>query len=409
MNSNSSRLRNISDSEGCLEKIVVFLLMSCLMVLGSALCSGELNPVLEPASVQPGISIPEQGWLQWILWVFRVPGMVIALAVVPLLWLRVLVGQRFRVSSSDPPITQPPSDLPAATVSVLEAREATPRTLLTSILEMCQRGTLQISGVRGECDGREGSDGEGKYVYRLVPTDDPAWEWESTLCTVIPGGNVTVGELSRRLELKSSVIGEQLGEFLRHRGLFDKNPITARKLVWTERMEWLSATLMAIGFVAWAVVLGGAWWAKIPLIMVLGAVYWIAWAMARTKLERLSKAPPSDAGVDEIGRWMRLKRHLRSLTRANDSDRTDQLLPYAIALNATEPWLNDELDAPPWFGVTGVASVGELTRDRREAYHGFMSAEMWGLSGRSKRASGWAVPLDGGAGGGGDGDGGADF
>ena len=55
------------------------------MFLGSALCSGELNPVLEPASVQLGIFIPEQGWLQWTLWLFRVPGMVIALAVVPLL------------------------------------------------------------------------------------------------------------------------------------------------------------------------------------------------------------------------------------------------------------------------------------------------------------------------------------
>ena len=349
----------MNDSEGCLEKIVVFLLISCLMVLGSALCSGELNPVLEPASIQAGISYPEQDWLQWILWVFRVPGMVIALAVIPMLWLRVLVGQRFRVSSSDLPITQPPSDLPATAVSVLEAREATPRTLLTSILEMCQRGTLQISGVRGECDGREGSDGEGKYIYRLVPTDDPLWEWERMLCTVIPRGNVTVGELSRRLELKSSVIGEQLGEFLRQRGLFDKNPVSTPNLVWTDRMTSLGTTLMVIGFVAWAVVLGGAWWAKISLIMVLGAVYWIALGMAHTILERLSKAPPSDAGVDEIGKWMRLKRHLRSLTRANDSDRTDQLLPYAIALNATKPWLNDELDAPPWFGVTGVASVGE--------------------------------------------------
>ena len=252
----------MNDSEGCLEKIVVFLLISALMILGSALCSGELNPVLEPASVQPGISIPEQGWLQWVLWVLRVPGMVIALAVVPLLWLRVLAGLLLRVSPSDLPIAQPPSDLPAAAVSVLETREATPRTLLTSILEMCQRGTLQITGVTGECNGREGSEGEGKYLYRLVRTDDPSWEWERTLLTVVPGGNVMVDDLGKRLEWKSSEVGDQLGELSRH---------------------------------------------------------------------------------------------------------------------------------------------------RREAYHGFMSAEVWDVSGRSKRASGWAVSLDGGAGGGGDGDGGADL
>ena len=137
---------------------------------------------------------------------------------------------------------------------------------------MCQRGTLQITGVRGQCDGREDSDGERKFLYRLVPKDDPPWEWERTLLTVVPGGNVTVGYLCGRLELKRSLIGEQLGEFLRHRGLFDKTPVAVRKVVRTERMEWLGATLMAIGFVAWAVVLGGAWWAEIPLIMVFGAV-----------------------------------------------------------------------------------------------------------------------------------------
>ena len=399
----------MNDSEGCLEKIVGILFLCALMFLGSALCSGELNPVLGPASVQPGISIPEQGWLQWILWVLRVPGVVIALAVVPLLWLRVLVGQRFRVSSSDLPVTQPPSDLPAVAVSVLETREATAQTLLTSLLEMCQRGTLQISGVRGECNDSKGSNREGKYTYRLVPADDPLWEWERTLLTVIPGGNVTVGYLSRRLELRRSFIGEQLGEFLWQRGLFDRNPVATPKLIWTDWMTSLGTTLMAIGLVAWVAVLGGAWWAKIPLITVLGAVYLIAWMMARDKLDRLSKAPPSDTGVDEIGKWMRLKQHLRSITRVSDSDRTYQLLPYAIALNTADPWLNDELDAPPWFGVTEVESVGDLTRYRREAYHGFMSAEVWNVSGRSKRASGWAVSLDGGAGGGGDGDGGADF
>ena len=274
---------------------------------------------------------------------------------------------------------------------------------------MCQRGTLHITGVRGQCDGREDSDGERKFLYRLVPTDDPPWEWERTLLTVVPGGNVTVGYLCGRLELKRSSVGEQLGEFLWQRDLFDKNPVSTPNLIWTDWMTSLGTVLMAIGFVAWAVVLGGAWWAKIPLIIVLGAVYWVAWMLARAKLERLSKAPPSGAGVDEIGRWMRLKQHLRSLTRTRDSERTDRLLPYAVALNAAKPWLNDELDAPPWFRVTDIESVGELTRDRREAYHGFMSSEVWDVSGRSKRASGWAVSLDGGAGGGGDGDGGADF
>ena len=46
------------------------------------------------------------------------------------------------------PVTQPPSDLPAAAVSVLESRKVGLETFLAALIEMCQKDVLQVVGIR---------------------------------------------------------------------------------------------------------------------------------------------------------------------------------------------------------------------------------------------------------------------
>ena len=58
------------------------------------------------------------------------------------------------------------------------------------------------------------------------------------------------------------------------------------------------------------------------------------------------------------------------------------MLAYAIALDAAQPWLDDSVSAPPWFGSGEAASL--RASDLDVAYHGFMSAPEWGLTGRSE-------------------------
>ena len=61
------------------------------------------------------------------------------------------------------------------------------------------------------------------------------------------------------------------------------------------------------------------------------------------------------------------------------------MLAYAIALDVAQPWLDDSVSAPPWFGSGEAASL--RAPDLDVAYHGFMSAPEWGLAGRSEGAA----------------------
>ena len=124
-----------------------------------------------------------------------------------------------------------------------------------------------------------------------------------------------------------------------------------------------------------------------------------------------------------------------------DADHLDSLLPYAIAFDKAERWLQGSTPAPSWFDAINLriyesgVNYGklppkprlpfavqrspndqDLIPDRDEAYYAFMSAEGWGLLGRSSRVAEAAVqkqrnpkysPPRSHGGGGGDGGGGA--
>ena len=61
------------------------------------------------------------------------------------------------------------------------------------------------------------------------------------------------------------------------------------------------------------------------------------------------------------------------------------MLPYAVALNVAQPWLDVAGSAPPWFGSGSASSLQGADLDA--AYHGFMHAPEWYLSGRSGDAA----------------------
>ena len=103
---------------------------------------------LDPAGVIAEYIIPdfgEMGWKQLTAWAFRVPGTGLALLLVIPLWILDFKWREARHPKLIEPVTQPPSGLSAAAVSVLESRQVNDRTLLTSVVEMCQRGMLEIT------------------------------------------------------------------------------------------------------------------------------------------------------------------------------------------------------------------------------------------------------------------------
>ena len=182
-------------------------------------------------------------------------------------------------------------------------------------------------------------------------------------------------------------------------------------------------------------------WANLASSVVGGIVLSVIYAVV-VEPSRIGHITPTRAGLQEISRWFALKESLPQFDPLSDADGSDSLLPYAIAFDEAERWLQDNNPAPFWFnsinlqeytlnqnGQNGDDAPAEprvpfairrssdnqnLIPDNDEAYHAFMSAEGWGLLGRSSRVAEAAVreqdnprysPPSSSGGGGGDGGG----
>ncbi len=326
-----------------------------------------------------------------VAWTLRGLG-IVGLLLAVFLWRRNRAWPRIKYPQIRGPVSRPPSDLPAPAVSVLESRRVSARTVLAMIVEMCQQGTLQIAG---EEDGQRR--GKDKFAYRLSPRGAPQYEWERLLCDAIPEQAIPVAELKKRLLARQDIIGDQLGEYLQYRGFFDGNPVRAmaesRRGLWLAL--WMPAALLAatglglwlvLWLTPWAGGLTGA--AFLPLCLLL------------TYPSRVGFLAPTEPALNEISRWRRLKAYLPLVTPADDSDRADPLLPYAIALGVANR-RRDSGAVPSWFGADEPEGI--TAWNRNHAYQGFMAASMWGIGGHWWSAGshhGGSGGYDGGYGGG---------
>ena len=91
---------------------------------------------------------------------------------------------------------------------------------------------------------------------------------------------------------------------------------------------------------------------------------------------------PTQAGALEIGQWLGLKESLTGSEHTGARDQSDPMLPYAVAFNVAQPWLDVAAQAPPWFGSGSLQGT-----DLDTAYHAFMHAPEWWLTGRSDNAA----------------------
>ena len=358
------------------------------------------------------------------------------------------------------PVTQPPSDLPAAAVSVLESRKVSLETFLAALLEMCQKDVLQVVGIRvmpgRTTEGKNyASEYEhiyrGKYIYWFVSKGAPQFEWERIVLNSIPKQPMMIDALIDRLHnalvgRREELIGRQLGEHLRYRGLFNDNPVQAMSDADRGSLaHFLGAISVCIGFGLLSYWLLSSWvswpqWVNLASSVVGGIVLSVIYAVV-VEPSRIGHITPTRAGIQEISRWLAVKKSLLQFDTLSDPDHSDSLLPYAIAFDEAERWLQDNNPAPFWFNAINLREYTlnqngdgapvkprvpfafrrssddqNLIPDNDEAYHAFMSAKGWELLGRSSRAAEAAVreqsnpdysPPSGGSGGG-DGDGGGD-
>ena len=325
-------------------------------------------------ALDPGGAIAESGFpdfrqmdlVQLVGWGFRTIGVVVAQVLIIALWL----WPKWRPPKASPWYsgTRRPGSMPAAAVSVLDGHMIWSPTLLASIIEMCQRGTLRIEAV----GTRVG------FLYRLSRQTPAQYEWERIICNSLLPGPTTVDALREWIDKRSDAIGDQIGGYLQQRGLFHDNPVRVRRENSDDGVQWdaLVAVLMGVGIGLWAALWLDQWWANGLIGAFAGLLYLGMDAPIRTGM-----LTPTPAGSLEISQWLGLKETLTGPGPAGARDQSDPMLAYAVAFNVAQPWLDVAAEAPPWFGSGGQSSLRGAELDA--AYRAFMHAPEWWLTGRS--------------------------
>lgn len=322
-------------SSSGLGEAALILVVVVLLLLGWA--GWEFFSAVELGS---GFFEPGEGWPGWVAWAFRSIGLPVGLLIAAILpyWAwkndhRNLYIETYGISQSEPP-----SDLPAAAVTVLEEREATARTVTTVLFEMCQKGVLRIAF--------ELKDDE--YEAELASGRRSKLDWENTVREAIERN-----DFEPHSEQFQKTIGGQLGEYLQDRGLFDGNPTSVAW--WLPVLCAIGTILFAVALAAWMVFADANLVAEVVIVIALVPIYIFPFLLYYETAERASKSAPTKKGLQEMARWMAFSRHLRRM-KSPEEDK-EQATPYpfssyAIALDADEGWM--------FFGIAD--SVGVRTR-----------------------------------------------
>ena len=141
--------------------------------------------------IDPGGAIAESGfpefqdmdWKELAVWGFRTIGIVVVQLTIIVLWF--WPKWRPPKASTWSSVNTLPGSMPAAAVYSLQGHAVWSPTMLASILEMCQRGTLRIEAV----ETRVG------FLYRLSRQGPTQHDWERTICANLPSRPTSIDAL----------------------------------------------------------------------------------------------------------------------------------------------------------------------------------------------------------------------
>lgn len=322
---------------------IVLLLLSFVFVLG---LFGE-NTGVEGLTLVNAMSAKSMGWLTWT---FMIPGMIASVLIalfVPFAIDTFYVDYRnwtiaFELEGESH-VKEPPSDLPAAAVSVLRSREMTGRTLGTIVLEMCQKGILAVTA--RPC----GAGQDGKYKYRVTVPGEPDFPWEHMLCDDIKEREVAPGWIKSQLHKRKTAIGKQLGRHLQEQGfyLYGDNPMEGfRWIYW----PWILGIVLMIGAVTtviagYAIAVPGGTpireWVGVLGLLGFILMFWALLMFRRRKQISQAEKPQFNAqGLRDFRQWLSFRKTMWRQQRPEEEGAAPyRFLPYAFALGVSKPWM----------------------------------------------------------------------
>ncbi len=331
---------------------------------------------LDPGGAIAESGLPEfqeMGWKQLVVWGVRTIGVVLAQLIIIVLWL----WPKYRPPQTSTWYSDTPKleSMPAAAVSALQGHAVWTKTMLASIIEMCQSGTLRIEAV----GTRVG------FLYRLSRLGPAQYDWERTICNSLPSRATTVDALYEAMKKREDAVGDQIGDYLQQRGFFHDNPVRVRRENSGDGSDWwmVASILTGVGGGFWAALWLDQWWANTLIGVFAGLVY--SYITVQMTMPRTGMLKPTPAGALEISQWLGWRGSMAGSAPHGAWSQSDPMLAYAVAFDVAQPWLDVAASAPPWFGSRGESTL--RADDLDAAYRAFMHAPEWWLTGRSDDAA----------------------
>ena len=290
-------------------------------------------------------------WFDHVSWLFREVGVAVSVVIFFSLWY--LASVRLRVYWKTPS-ERPPSDLPAAAVSELVDREDKLRTPLAVVLEMLQKGAIEVA--------LEKAGPTYLATYRLTAGPGHKYRWEQTVIEALPQEPTTRLALLKRIDEPELGVRQQIHEHLRHRGLLKHEGSLGSQNMWIATLATLGAVLMCVGLSFWMIRLHES---LTPGLVMMGFAYATGIWIIYWQIVKLNEF--TSAGRSEVARWRGFGTHLESSAfdeeREADFEATDPLLPYSAALRRIHLWRQAPQESPSGL----AASLDEGWRENRAA------------------------------------------
>lgn len=244
-------------------------------------------------------------------------------------------GRQPNPGAVPPMLDTPPSDLPAPLVGTLVDGVADLRDAVATLVDLAQRGVLEMTEDRGDVQVR----------LRTAAEDPSRRGYERVLLVALFERGATSGEIllsAARLRFAAAVpiLEERLYQAVADEGLFVANPEATRRHY--TRVGWLLVGIGGALAILAGVLLG---WA-VPTVWLPGA----ALVLVGLALTRLAQVMPrrTPRGALEAARWRAFRAHLVQQPHAQEH------LAYAVALGVDREFLRRlelETGAPPpaWY------------------------------------------------------------
>jgi uncharacterized membrane protein len=319
-----------------------------------------------------------------------------------------LMYARYQAKGRDPSVgpvpqylSEPPSDLPPAIVGSLLDEKADVRDVMSTIVDLAQRGYLVIE--EEQTEGLFGFGRSSEFTFKRTdkPLSDLRPFEKRVISNLFTGSKMerSLDSLKNKFYTVIPKVQSDLYQAMVSEGLFDRSPQATR------------TSYTVLGFAIILVAFFGFFFVSAAVADISAALMCLPFSLGLTGVAVLVAGQFMPAktrkGAEEAAKWNAFQEYLRNLEKYDDVENAvtqfDRYLPYATAFGLDRTWMNkfnrvERMPVPTWYYPTYLGGpYGRGYRAGTPIYRGggFPGDSGSGLPGEIARAPGGGLSMEG--------------